>query len=104
MVEPVESLTGETSAPTRMEAAVRTRCRSALRSQTAAAAARQHRKQLLQLQVLLMGTGIKIRTPTIRMFKKEINIKRTIKDRITLTTAVITAAAVPMKKNLFNAE
>jgi hypothetical protein len=51
-----------------------------------------------------MGMEIKIRTPTIRMFRKEIKIKRTIKDRIKLTTTVITAAAAPMKKNLFNAE
>jgi hypothetical protein len=87
-----------------MEAVVRTRCRSALRSQTAAVAARQHRRQLSQLQVLLTGAEIKIITPTITMFKKEINIKRTVKDKVTLTTAATTAAAVPMKRSRFNAE
>jgi hypothetical protein len=45
-----------------------------------------------------------IRTPKIRMFKKKINNKRTIKDKITLTTAAITAAAVLTMKNPFNAE
>jgi hypothetical protein len=51
-----------------------------------------------------MGMGIRIRTPIIKMFKEEIKIKRTIKDRVTLTTAVTTAAAVPTMRNLFNAE
>jgi hypothetical protein len=93
-----------------MEAAVPARCRSALRSQTAAAAARQHRKQLSQLQVLRMGMGIRIRMPTTNMFKKVNRIKGSIKDRVTLTTAATTAvavvaAAVPtMRKNLMHAE
>jgi hypothetical protein len=51
-----------------------------------------------------MGTEIRIKTPTIRMFRKEISIKRTVKDRVMLTTAVTTAAAVPTKRSLFNAE
>jgi hypothetical protein len=72
------------------------------------AAARQHRKQLSQLLVLGMEMGIKIKTPTTRMFKRGNRIKRTIKDRVTLTTAATTAvaaAAVPMmRKNLMHAE
>jgi hypothetical protein len=87
-----------------MEAAVPTKCRSAPCSQTAAAAARQHRRQLSQLLVQQMGMGIRIKTPTTKMFRKINKIKRTIKDKVTLImagTTAVAAAAVPTMTKMF---
>jgi hypothetical protein len=73
-----------------MEAAP-TRCRSALRSRAAAAAASLVRRQPLQPLVLPTEMEIKIKTPEIKIFKEE--IREIIKDKVTLTMAVIMAAA-----------
>jgi hypothetical protein len=97
-----ESLVGRTGEsgikPTRVEAA-QTRCRSALRSRTAAAASLDRRRPLQPL-VLQMETEIKVKTPEIRIIKVE--TKEIIEDKVTLTMAVITAAA-EMRSHL-NAE
>jgi hypothetical protein len=73
-----------------MEAAP-TRCRSALRSRTAAAAASPDRRQPLQPLVLPMGMETKVKTPKIKIRKEE--IREVIRDKTTLIMAVITAAA-----------
>jgi hypothetical protein len=91
--------TGKSGKPTRVEAA-RTRYQSALRSQTAAAAASLDRRRPLQPLVQQMETEIKVKTPEIRITKAE--IKEIIEDKTMLTTAVITAAA-EMRSHL-NAE
>jgi hypothetical protein len=62
----------------------------ALRSQTAAAAASQHRRQPLQPQVL--PTEMEIKTPEIRIFRKVMETRKIIKDKATLTMAVTMAA------------
>jgi hypothetical protein len=74
-----------------MEAAP-TRCRSALRSRTAAAAASLHRRQPLQPLVLPTEMGIKIKTPEVKIFRKEMEIREIVKDKVTLTMAVTMAA------------
>jgi hypothetical protein len=95
LVEPVENLlAGRKSVPlTRMEAAVLTRCRSALRSQTAVEAARR-RRQLSQLLEQRMEVGIIIRMPITKVFRKVNRIRRMVKDKITQITAGTTAVAV----------
>jgi hypothetical protein len=70
----------------------------ALRSRTAAvaAAARRHRRQLLQLLELQMEVGMQIKLPITKMFRK---INRMGKDRImpiTTGTTAVEAVAVPM--------
>jgi hypothetical protein len=94
MTAPRENLVGGTGEsrrkPTRVEAAL-TRCRSALRSRTAAAAASLDRRRPLQPLVLQMETEIKVKTPEIRIIKVE--IKEIIEGKVTLIMAVITAAA-----------
>jgi hypothetical protein len=89
-----ENLVGKTGRskrkPTRTEAAP-TRCRSALRSRTAAAAASLDRRQPLQPLVLPMEMETKVKTPEIKIRKEE--IRETIKDKTTLIMAVVTAAA-----------
>jgi hypothetical protein len=72
-----------------MEAAP-TRCRSALRSRAAAAAASLDRRQPLQPLVLPMGMEIKVKMPEIKIFREE--IQEIIRDKVTLIMAVIMAA------------
>jgi hypothetical protein len=82
---------GSRRKPTRMEAAP-TRCRSALRSRTAAAAASLDRRQPFQPLVLQAEVEIKIRTPEIRILKEV--IREITRGKVTLIMAVTMAATV----------
>jgi hypothetical protein len=99
-----ESLVGETGKsrkPKRVEAA-QTRYQSALRSRTAAEAARLDRKRPLQplvLRVLQMETEIKVKTPEARIIKA--NTKEITEGKTMLTMA---ATAATEAKSHLNAE
>jgi hypothetical protein len=100
-----ENLAGETGKsrkPKRVEAA-QTRYQSALRSRTAAEAARLDRKRPLQplvLRVLQMETETKVKTPEARIIR--VNTQEITEGKITLTMAVVTAATEA--KSHLNAE
>jgi hypothetical protein len=94
--------TGKSGKSTKVEAA-QTRYQSALRSRTAAEAARLDRKRPLQplvLQVLQMETETKVKTPEARIIR--VNTQEITEGKITLTMAVVTAATEA--KSHLNAE